>query len=248
MFAKCLPYPFRHKEVEGGNSLSAVLLVLVCLEYDGGQSGITLNGLWSTDTSVFSAEAAFEQVIQVILDTSGSLGGIVIQIMYMYVAQLMCFGIFFRQQVFIGIIFSNFRGKSHHLSGGSMAGHVGITQVDIIFVDGYNAVHDVLHLRFTVAFRIPPFAINNIFLGHFGTYFHQFLFYQILNLFHTDGWRYEIADNPHGNFSNQFVFIVNSGGMECLANCIFNFTDGKVFPLSITLNNTNLSVIHCLKN
>lgn len=86
--------PFRHKEVEGGNSLSAVLLVLVCLEYDGGQSGITLNGLWSTDTSVFSAEAAFEQVIQVILDTSGSLGGIVIQIMYMYVAQLMCFGIF----------------------------------------------------------------------------------------------------------------------------------------------------------
>ena len=44
------------------------------------------------------------------------------------------------------------------------------------------------------------------------------------------------------------VFIVNSGGMECLADCIFNFTDGKVFPLSITLNNTNLSVIHCLKN
>lgn len=52
MFAKCLPYPFRHKEVEGGDSLSAMLLVLVCLEYDGGQSGITLNGLWSTDTSV----------------------------------------------------------------------------------------------------------------------------------------------------------------------------------------------------
>ena len=86
-----------------------MLLVLVCLEYDGGQSGITLNGLWSTDTSVFSAEAAFEQVIQVILDTSGSLGGVVIQIMYMYVAQLMRFGIFLGNKLFIGIVFSNFR-------------------------------------------------------------------------------------------------------------------------------------------
>ena len=245
MFAECLSYAFRHKEVESGNSLTAVLFVLVCLEYDGGQSGVTLNGLGGADTSVLGAEAALEQVFQVILDTSGSLGGIVIQVMYMYVAQLMCFGIFFRQQIFVSIVFCNFRGKGHHLSGGSMAGHIGIAQVYIIFVDGYNAVHDMLHLRFTVAFRIPPFAINDVFFGHFGAYFHQFFFYQILNLFHTDGGRCKIADNPHGNFGNQLVLIINSGGMECLADCIFDFTDGEVFPLSITLNDTNLSVVHC---
>ncbi len=65
MFAECLPYPFRHKEVESGNSLTAVLLVLVCLEYDSGQSGVTLNRLGGADTSVLGAEAALEQIFQI---------------------------------------------------------------------------------------------------------------------------------------------------------------------------------------
>ena len=84
MLAERFGHTFCHEEIESRNCLSAMLLILVGLEDDSGECCIALYALWSTDTSVFSAEAAFEQVIQVILDTSGSLGGIVIQIMYMY--------------------------------------------------------------------------------------------------------------------------------------------------------------------
>lgn len=129
-----------------------------------------------------------------------------------------------------------------------MVGYVGIIQVDIIFVDGYNVVYDVFYLCFMVVFCILLFVINNIFFGYFGMYFYQFFFYQILNFFYIDGWRYEIVDNLYGNFSNQFVFIVNFGGMECFVDCIFNFIDGKVFLFFIMFNNINFSVIYCLKN
>ena len=108
--------------------------------------------------------------------------------------------------------------KLHHLSGGSMAGHVGITQVDIIFVDGYNAVHDVLHLRFTVAFRIPPFAINDIFFSHFRLYLHQFRFYEVLNFFDSDSRILKMIDNTLCNLVNQFFLMSNP-------RCVERFTD-----------------------
>ena len=90
----------------------------------------------------------------------------------MDISQLMCFRELFRQKVLISIVLSNFRSECHHLSGWSMARHVGVAQVHIILVDGYDAVHDVLYLRLSVALSISPLAVDDIFLCHFGAVFH----------------------------------------------------------------------------
>lgn len=53
------------------------------------------------------------------------------------------FGKTFRQQIFICIVFGYFRGECHHLSGGSMTAHIGVAQVDIVFVNGYDTLMSV---------------------------------------------------------------------------------------------------------
>ena len=69
--------------VESRNGLPAVLLILVGLENDGGQRGITLYGLRRTHRTVLGMESPVEDVLQIILYASGRLGGIVIEVMYM---------------------------------------------------------------------------------------------------------------------------------------------------------------------
>ena len=128
-----------------------------------------------------------------------------------------------------------------------MTGHIGIAEIDIVFINSYNTIHYMFHLSFTVTFRISPLTVNDIFFSNFRTHLHQLIFHQVLNLFNTDGRRGKITDYPHGDISNKFLFIVYSGCMECFTDCIFNFTDREVFPLPISFDDTNLSVIHCLK-
>ena len=177
MFTERLSHPFRHEEVESGNCLSPVLLVLISLENDSSQCRIALNTLRGTDTTILCAESTFEKIVHVILDASRCLGRIIIQIVDMNVTQLVRFGKTLRQQIFISIILSHFRCESHHLSGRCVAAHVGVAQVDIILVDSDNAVHHVLHLGFLVPFRISPFAIDDILLRHFRPHLHQCLFH-----------------------------------------------------------------------
>ena len=97
MLNERLVNPFGHKEVKSRNGLSAVLLVLICLEDDGCQCGVTLYALRSSYASVFSAETPFKQIIHIILYASSSLGWIVVEVMNVYVAQLMCFSKTFGQ-------------------------------------------------------------------------------------------------------------------------------------------------------
>ena len=85
MFEMSLAYPFCHKEIESRYSLTSVLFVLVSLEYDGCQCCVALDRLGGADAAVLGAESAFEQVFQVILDASGGLGRIIIQVMNMYI-------------------------------------------------------------------------------------------------------------------------------------------------------------------
>ena len=177
MFAERLCHPFCHEEVEGGDCLSAVLLVLVGLEDDGGKRSITLDALRRADAAVLGAEATFKEIVHVILDAGGRLCRIVIEVVNMDIAQLVRFGKTFRQQIFIGVVFGDFRCKCHHLSGRRVAAHVGVAQVHVVLVDGDYAVHYVLHLGFLVPFRVPPFAVDDVLLGHFGAYLHQCLFY-----------------------------------------------------------------------
>ena len=177
MFAERLCHPFCHEEVEGGDCLSAVLLVVVGLEDDGGKRSITLDALRCADAAVLGAEATFKEIVHVILDAGGRLCRVVIEVVNMDIAQLVRFGKTFRQQIFIGIVFGDFRCECHHLSGRRVAAHIGVAQVHVVLVDGDDAVHHVLHLGFLVPLRVPPFAVDDVLLGYFGAYLHQCLFY-----------------------------------------------------------------------
>ena len=237
-------HAFCHEEVESRDSLTAVLFVLVGLEDDGGQGSVTLDGLWGTDAAVFGMETAFEQVVQIVLDAGRCFRRIVIQVVDVDVAQLVCFGIRFGQQVFIGIVLGDFRGEGHHLSGRCVAGHVGIAQVDIVLVDGHDAVHDVFDLGLPVAFRISPLAVDDVFLGYFRLYLHQFRFYQVLDGFHPDGRFLEMVDDPPGNFVNQCFLVVESCRGKGFADGVRNLVGRKVFPLSVTFDDADVFYVH----
>ena len=177
MLAERFGHSFCHEEVESRNRLSAMLLILVGLKDDGSQRSIALDALRGADATVLCAETAFKEVIHIILDAGCRLCRIIIQVVDVNVSQLVCFGKTFRQQVFIGIIFSYFGSERHHLSGRRVTAHVGVAQVHVVLVDGDDAVHYVLHLGFLVPLRVPPFAVDDVLLGHFGAYLHQCLFY-----------------------------------------------------------------------
>ena len=108
MLAERFGHSFCHEEVEGRNGLSSVLFILVCLENDGSQCGITLDGLRRTDASVLGVKSAFEQIILVILYAGSRLCGIIIQVVNMYVTHLMRFCIFFRKKIFVRIVLGEF--------------------------------------------------------------------------------------------------------------------------------------------
>ena len=191
-----------------------MLFILVSLENNGSQGSIALNALRGTYTAVFGAESTFEEVIHVILDASRRFGRIVIQVVDVDVSQLVGFGKTFRQQIFICIVFGYFRGECHHLSGGSMTAHIGVAQVDIVFVNGYDTVHHMLHLGLFVSFGISPFPIDDVLFGYFRTNLHQLFFYQVLNFFYRNGRRCKLSDYIHRDVSNQLLFIIDSCGTK----------------------------------
>src|SRR3712207_8601517 len=92
MFAERLGNPFCHEEIESGNGLSAVLFVLVGLEDDSSQRGVTLNTLRRTDASVLGAESPFEEIVHIVLNAGSRLRGIIIEIVDVDVTQLVRFG------------------------------------------------------------------------------------------------------------------------------------------------------------
>ena len=88
------------------------------------------------------------------------------------IAQLMCLRESLWQQVFVGVVFCDFGGESHHLSGRCMATHIGIAQIYIVFIDSHDAVHYLFHLGLLVPLRIAPFTVDDVFLGNLRTHLH----------------------------------------------------------------------------
>ena len=147
MLDERLPHARGEEEVEGRNRLAAVLLVLVCLENYRRERRVALYGLRGAYTAVFGVESAPENVFQVVLYAGRGLGGVVVE-------------------VFEGVVLRHFRSERHHLSGGSVRRHVGVAEVDVVFLYGDNPVHDGLHRSALVALGIPPLAVENVFLGN----------------------------------------------------------------------------------
>ena len=67
-----------HEEIEGWDSLPAVLFVLIRLEDDRRECGVALDILWGTDAPILRVEASLEEVRQVVLHARSGLRRIVV--------------------------------------------------------------------------------------------------------------------------------------------------------------------------
>lgn len=108
MFYECFVNTGSHEEIERGYGLSAVLFVLVGLENDGCQRGVTLYRLRSAYAAVFCVETACEYVVKVVLEACGGFGRVIVEVVYVYIPHAVRTGVFHAEQVFIGIILGNF--------------------------------------------------------------------------------------------------------------------------------------------
>ena len=75
---KGLTHTGGHEEVEGWDSLPAVLFVLIRLEDDRRKCGVALDILWGTDAPILRVEASLEEVRQVVLHARSGLRRIVV--------------------------------------------------------------------------------------------------------------------------------------------------------------------------
>lgn len=94
MFHKRLVYSRRHKVVEGGDRLPTVLLILIGLENNRCKSGVALDALRSADTPILCVETPLVEILQIVLYTSGGLGGVVVEVVYVDIPTPVCFGKF----------------------------------------------------------------------------------------------------------------------------------------------------------
>ena len=111
-------------------------------------------------------ESAPENVFQVVLYAGRGLGGVVVEVVDVDVSVAVGARVLYAYEVFEGVVLRHFRSERHHLSGGSVRRHVGVAEVDVVFLYGDNPVHDGLHRSALVALGIPPLAVENVFLGN----------------------------------------------------------------------------------
>ena len=93
-------------------------------------------------------------------------------------------------------------------------------------------------------FGVAPLAVDNVFLGHLRLYLHQFVFHEVLDIFHPDGLLGEMRYHLLGD---TFYFLL----LEVDAGCLERFTDGigdfggrKVLLLSVAFDDTDFCQIH----
>ncbi len=193
--------------IEGRDRLTAVLLVLVGLEDDGGQRGVALDRLGRTDRSVLGREAAAEQVVQIVLDAGRGLGGVVIQVVDVDVAVAVGAAVADADQVFQCVILGDLRSEGHHLPRGRVRRHVGVREVDVVLLHRDDAVHHLLDRGFAVALHVAPFSVDDIAFGDRGVALHQPLLDTVLNLLDRNFGFGDGARDLGGDLLDDSVFV-----------------------------------------
>lgn len=162
-----LPHARGEKEVEGRNRLAAVLLVLVCLENYRRERRVALYGLRGAYAAVFGVESAPENVFQVVLYAGRGLGGVVVEVVDVDVSVAVGARVLYAYEVFEGVVLRHFRSERHHLSGGSVRRHVGVAEVDVVFLYGRSIPSRTVFIEVRLSpLGIPPLAVENVFLGN----------------------------------------------------------------------------------
>ena len=244
MFDERFEHARRHEEVERGDRLSPVLFVLVRLEDDRGQRRVALYRLRRPDRAVLGVEPAAEQVVQIVLYAGRRFGRVIVQIVDVDVAVAVRSGIADAEQVFVGVVLGHFRCESHHLAGRRVRRHVGVAQVDVVFLHGHDAVHDLFDRGALVTLDVAPLAVDDVFFGDVGVAGHQFLFHEVLNLLDGNHLVGDGGGHVGGDLPDRVLLIVDSAGTVGFGHGADDFVQRESFAFPVPLEDGNVRKIH----
>ena len=172
--------------VKVGNALTAVLIVLIGLQSDTGQSGVGTDVLGLPQEAVTGGETVLEQLEQVDLAAGGG-QGVEVHIVDMDVAFPMGAAVLGVQNEHLAELLGAFGAVLQHGAHGGVAVDVGILTLDVVLQRGLEGQILInLHqagVHFAGAGAL--IAVQNVLFG--GTcmaVFHQNLFHGILDLLH----------------------------------------------------------------
>ena len=176
--------------VEVRNGLTAVLLVLVGLEDNGGEGSGSTNGIWRAEEAVTGVKTMLKHLKDVGLAASQSTGCHEVEIVNMNVAMIMSIGEFWLEQAELSVFLGTFCAELEHLAHGGVAVDVCVTTLHIgIFssVGLRNGAVNLHKFRLGIADAAALSAIFDVGLG--GALeggFHENFLDDILDLF--DRW------------------------------------------------------------
>jgi len=152
-------------EVEGGDCLAAMHLVLDCLHGNAGEDARRFNPLRRAGLAVARLESMLENQVERVLDTGQGLRRIVVLVMDMDVIVLHRLADIFGEEAFIHIGLGRLGGEFHHHAGRGVGVHVGILPGDVVDL----GIDDVLENLggFSFAGEVALVAVGDIFLRNF---------------------------------------------------------------------------------
>ena len=234
-----------HEMVERRDRLPAVLLVLVGLEDDRGQRGVALDRLRRAHRAVLRRESPFVDVTQIVLNARRGLRGIVVQVVNVNVPVAVGAAVAHAHQIFQGVVLGDLRGEGHHLPRGRVRRHVGVRKVDVVLLDGHDAVHDALDRRAAVAFDVAPLAVDDITFGDRGVAFHQPLLDHVLNLLDRNLGLRNCRRHVGCDLLDGLPLVRYAARAKGLRDGADDFIQRKRLGFTITFDDGNLRVIHC---
>ena len=125
-----------------------------------------------------------------------------------------------------------------------MATHIGIAQIDIIFINPYNPIKRLLEVGAIVPLRIAPLPIDNVALRHIGAHLHQLALHNILYLLYRNGSLLYARQYLAGYLLYLTIIISIATRHIGLEDSVFNLRRGKRLLHAIPLNDVKNWIIH----
>ena len=200
-------------EIEGGNGLAAMHLVLHGLHGYAGQDRCRFDTLRGTGLPVAGLQSVFQNQVQRVLDAGKRLGGIIILVVDMDVVARNGFAHVSRQQALVHIGLGSLGSELHHHARRRIGIHVRILAGDVIGLRVDDGLENLVRPGFPG--QVALVAVGDVFAGHLltGT-LHEFEFHQVLDILHAQFVR-SLFCNGIGDLCSQDDILALLGYIHC---------------------------------
>ena len=220
-------------EVESGNALTAVHLVLHRFHRDTADDGGRLDALGGTALAVTGLEAVLEDLVQRVLDAGHRLGGIVVLVVDVQIVVLHGLAHLLGEQVVVDEGLGGLAGELHHHAGGGVGVHVGVLARHVVVLDVDDLQEHVARLG--LAGHGAGRAVADVVLGHVGARaLHQLVLHEVLNLLHRH-LALALHGNAVGDLLDQGGILTAVGGEHGLTNGCGNLLLVEAYDTSVSL-------------